>query len=328
VGQGISEYGTSVAMAADSSGLTHVVYVATDEYLRHAQGTVTENWTTETVDSDYRAVYVDIAVDTNDGIHAAYGTWSGGGGVRYAQRQGTTWSHEALEPTPGQQGGYRYISLALGDSGQPQIAWQDNRVPVARYGVRDGTGAWELTELDTDGRTGWEVHMSLAGDGTPVACYGRSYASASNGMHCASPGTSGWVVEYVGATPRCLETARHPNGDVQALYSGPDQMVHLAQKGAAGWSEELFGSEAWSVALTFDGDGNAHAAYITIDGVLHYVANIGTASETDISIGTVGAPDTTYWICRSIDLRIDSDGRVHLVFSHLDGDQVIYMRSP
>ena len=62
--------------------------------------------------------------------------------------------------------------------------------------------------------------------------------------------------------------------------------------------------------------------------MLHYVANIGTSSETDISIGNVGPPDTTSWICRSIDLRIDSDERVHLVFSHLDGDKVIYMRSP
>ncbi|GMQ84753.1 MAG: hypothetical protein BMS9Abin07_0317 [Acidimicrobiia bacterium] len=146
------------------------------------------------------------------------------GVLRFARRQGGTWSIETVDPEVGTG---KYSSLAIDAEGRAHITYllqTGSTTGVIRYAVEGADGSWtieDIAELDSikTGFTGARriTSLALAADGTPHVVF-----SDEATMFYGSRGEAGWQVTPV------VTAGSRPLGQLVSMELASDGSVHIA----------------------------------------------------------------------------------------------------
>ena len=175
-----------------------------------------------------------LRLDAGGHPHIAYG----GDHLYYARHDGTTWTYEVVDDSPGV--GFD-AALALDENGYPHISYHDSSSSALKYAYRDASG-WHIEAVDSSsqGDAGYESSLALDGQGYAHISYNfTDYASEEGDLRYAFQDASGWHIETVdslGDTGLDTSLALDGNGYPHISYDDwGEWSVKYAYQDASGW---------------------------------------------------------------------------------------------
>lgn len=130
------------------------------------------------------------------------------GTIRWLRREGGTWRNEAVSAGNGTS---QYPQIAVGDDGEPRLAWQRGATGDLYYARRSG-GNWTVEAVDTAGYTGGRPRLALDAGDRPMIVYSRSSPAE---LRLARRLAAGWAKHTVD-TPG----VNGPSAEVTAALDG------------------------------------------------------------------------------------------------------------
>jgi hypothetical protein len=329
--------GLYTSLALDGSGQPHISY--SDGYPGYSNHSLKYawhdgmDWRIETVDSaEDVGLHTSLALDGSGWPHISYygcGTTllCDVGDLKYAWHDEAVWHIEVVDSV-GWMGGYS--SLALNESAQPHISYNDACNNDLKYAWHDGAG-WHIETVDSEECVSGYTSLALDGSGQPHISY---FNCNNRDLKYAWHDGMDWQIEIVddnvgrenspvtGGSKSSLaldglERPRigyfdHINGDLKyAWYDG------------TGWQIEVVDSEGWVGgynSLALDGmDRPCISYYDYINDALKYAWHDGTGWQTKIvdSAGNVGGYTS---------LALDGSGRPHISYNDFTNGDLKYAR--
>lgn len=176
------------SLAYDGLGRAVVAHVENRDIavaFRDAAG----QWAVERIESIYYGggMHTALAIDADGVYHVAYSytVRDEPDRVRYARKAAAAWTFETIEPTTSSSVYGVPAGLDIGLVGtSPVVAFHSHTAQTARIARRDANG-WNVTDLVTDGDTGW--FPSLAVDANDVVHAAFHHRAASDLCYTRSP---------------------------------------------------------------------------------------------------------------------------------------------
>jgi hypothetical protein len=157
----IDSTGADVSIAADSSGIPHVVY--TGSPLNYAVRTGS-GWDLSNI-PEASGEDPHVKIDSQDHLHVAYFTEDGHLG--HAEFDGQGWKVEIVDPAADVG---RHPSLAIDPWDGLHISYYDGSAADLKYAYDDGSG-WQTVSLVTEGSTGSFSSIAVDPQGFPSIAY-------------------------------------------------------------------------------------------------------------------------------------------------------------
>jgi hypothetical protein len=315
---GSGPYSYEISLAVDSLGRAHMSY---RDYmnveLKCASSGVWVTFTVETAESVNESS-TGLAVDSADGLHLSYQTWSDtdGDSLAYATYAGGSWFTETVDDylEPGQ-----FNDIAVDGSGVPHIVYYEEVYYQPKYAT-DATGAW-VTEAIEGVAASAGTFCSIALDSLDGVHI--SYCDAGSRAVTYATNTSGaWVTEVVdddvGSNGGRTSIAVDPGGHAHISYNA-DGDLRYATNASGSWVTQdvdtasvVFGCTGIAVGPS----GRADISYrdaASGNQALKHATNASGAwvTETlDTSQYSVGSTNA---------IVLDSFGHVHISYGRYDG---------
>ena len=317
---GSGPYSYAISLAVDSLGRAHISYRDyVNVELKCASSGVWTTFTVETGES-VRESSTALALDSTDGLHLSYQTWSSakGDSLGYAAYGAGTWSSETVDEfmEPGQ-----FSDIAVDASDSTHIAYYEEVYAQLKYAT-NATGGWATETIE--GRVSYSgTFCSIALD--PFDHVHISYYDADDDTVKHATNASGtWVTETVdddvGGNGGRTSIAVDPLGHVHISYNAHGDLRY-ATNASGGWVAEdvdttslVFGLTAIAVGPS----GRAHISYRDAtygNQALKHATNTSgvwiseTLDTSEYSIGTTNS------------ITVDSFGHVHIGYGCYDGTE-------
>ncbi len=183
------------SLALNSEGLALIAYSRGSEGLylaRETQG----GWQTEQV-GNYGTVGTHNSLAIMPNGQPAIATYhSGRDALWFYAFDGLEWTGVEVDYDASGAGDYgRYASLAIGNDGQPAIAYHDDGTSVPKYATFDGQD-WHTETIDAEAAGGEDTSLTFNSAGVPVVAY-RVNTLGSPDMGVATLVDSSWEVELI-----------------------------------------------------------------------------------------------------------------------------------
>ena len=311
--------GLSFDMVVDSSLQPHIVY-RHEEALKYTTYDGTD-WSREDI-----AVFgvfgmaVSLAVDADDTLHLAF--YDGDSNtLKYAKREGETWSTPTIVDDSGAVGDY--ASIAVNDAGDVFISYQDVGNTSLKFASNEG-GGWEYFNIDAESGTGYFTSIAVA----PSGLIGIAYAECSGSDTCrpkmAVRDGGGWEVEAIGAD---IYDARHfsalaGDGALGTAYYAEIEAGYGELRFTTGdlgaWDEEVVTSDVgWDTAVAATASDVVAISYLDpARGRLKVATPAGDTWSVAIVDAQGGAGHRS-------DIAVDAGGALHMCY-HREPSEALY----
>jgi hypothetical protein len=279
-------------------------------------------WYIETVDGVGRVGdNCSIALDSEGNPHISYTEYDNilpAWYVKYASRQGGTWSTDTVE-CGGFNLGYSLTSLAMDSNNNPHICYEDYQANSLKYAYYDTD--WHIETVDSDPGS-WNMSTpSIALDSADkphISYLAYDYDGNNDLWYAHKRGVADWQLEYVtsallwsNATSIALDSDDKPH--ISYCYSYPSNDLKYAYYDGTWYIEtaDTAGGVGFYCSLALDSDNNPHISYYdgTNDDLKYaYFDGVSWNVETVDNYGDVG---------RYTSIALDSAGNPHI--SYYDG---------
>ena len=315
---GVSEQ----ALALDSAGHPHVVYVGEAVYYARHDGAA---WQVEEIDGKtpwafWNQAAPSLVLDGEDRPHVVYVDPSGEYLV-YAVKTAEGWQRETIDHQPPPFGFMTSdTTLVLDAEGTPWVAY-------SRWGAlqlatrREGT--WQIEVVDDSWYFELFFGLAVDGTGTPHISYMCGWASQRNmDLRYATRRDGAWVVETVadgGLLGEYNSIAVDAAGIPHITYRDADhEEVRHAVRGEAGWEIEVIesGGGYWlgSTTTLIDAQGMEHVSYSVNAGAryayrgddgwtIEPIAS-GTHQHTSMALDAENRPRVAYFSWSEFALKL------------------------
>jgi len=317
---GSGPYSCLISMAVDSLGRAHMSY---RDYLNVELKCASSGvWVTFTVDTAelVRESSTAIALDSTDGLHLSYQTWSSakGDSLAYATYAGGSWFTEMVDEflEPGQ-----FSDIAVDASDNAHVCYYEEWYYQPKYAT-NASGGWAVEAL--------ENRMTFAGRFCSIALDSFdhvhiSYCDAdSRAVKYATNASGAWVIEVVdddvGSNGGRTSIAVDPLGHVHISYNAHGDLRYATN--ASGWWVTQDVDTASLVrgltSIAVGASGRVHISYSDNtygNQALKYATNASGVwvSETlDTSQYSIGSHNA---------IVVDSFSHVHISYGYYDGTE-------
>jgi hypothetical protein len=271
-------------------------------------------WTFDDLEAVGAGEYAALRLDSSGRPHIAYGD-DAGSRVRYAWRNGTTWSYETVASLKG-----LYVSLTLDSSDRPRVVFVDASTNALHFASR-ASGSWTGTTVDNAAS-----FCSVNVDATGQVHVGYRESQNQHLKHAFSTNESTFMVENVdtGGSPGWYAAMDvSPAGVIHLVYFTDQSELRHAYADSSGgtWTRQVIDAVAYSVgassaSISLDAAGVPHVAYrdYASPSQLKYATRAGTGWQItvlqdhyglgSVSIATspAGAPQVVAWDHLNADL--------------------------
>jgi hypothetical protein len=276
------------------------------------------NWDSEVVDSFgglSTNTGLSVALDSQGRPHVAYYALKGAD-LRYAVREGGTWTTETVDE-------YQVVgpdcSIALDAEDSPHICYYDKTNEELEYARRNGTG-WDVEQVDWLGIVGVGTSIAVGPEGDVFVAY-----IGARTLRCGHRVNGTWNVTEVDTgqghvyTPSLLVDAE---GEPHILYIGASAAMHAHHHNGTWTVEEVAGLRGTTVAmrttLKMDPEGKLVACFADDSATAVVIARKeGDAWNAErVSLGHY---------LGDMAMELDEDGEVHIALIDMafDTDRVL-----
>lgn len=274
-----------------------------------------QDWSTIAVDCTGTAgLYVEMAVDQAGDVHLVYAQEQPElGTLRYATRQGSTWTSGAVQTPGGTPLRGWYLSLALDAQGGSHLAYFDPATLHLVYAAPVSATAWTPQTVDATLDAGRHAALALDAAGRPHIAYLRVVNPALGHLRYAHFDGSQWFtttvdldVEEDADIALVLDTAGRPHvsyntpgGLKYAYFDGMAWTSTTAVAGVdTGWSSDLDLGPGEQARISYCDMFFGQVRYVQWDGATWHVTTVGSGNcqgDTSLALDYAGRPHISYY---------------------------------
>lgn len=300
------KYSSERAIAVDSSGNPHVVYIGSQLYHTYYDGNI---WHYETPISSFIpfGYHPSIAIDTSNRVHIIY--WGSldndyNYGILYVTNASGTWEKTIVTKTNNITSSYG--SLAIDNRGKAHICYYNEE--TLKYATNT-TGSWVTTTLDNSANI--DSHsIAVNSSGTVHVSYYDYSDSSKDVLKYATNASGSWVITTVESNGgHDNSISLDPSGNVHISY-GSDKGLKYTTNASGSWSTKILDKSGSPTCIAIDTTGKVHIAYNGSGQKVIYATNASGSWGTT----TVGYDYTPYTTNSYCSIAVDKSGNPHISY--------------